>query len=135
MTQRNQRRDGRYGRRILLVLITAAVTAATVVELTVALNLESATAWTHRAMLGGSIMWILVAATGALLSRKVPSKYPFLYALFITAMAAGSVAGFYTTWLFAFAVWANAILFAIFFGVIVWKFAEIWRTGELEPPV
>ena len=68
MTNRNQ--GGVWSARLWLTLITAAIAIATIVEVAVALNLWFARPWTHKAMLGGSILWIVVAALATWLSRK-----------------------------------------------------------------
>ena len=123
-----------WGSRLWLTFITIFVTALTFVEVSVALNLEFARPWTHRAMLSGSIIWIAVAAIGAYLSMKESGGYRFGHALFVTVMAAGSVAGFYTEWMMTFALWVNAILFILFFAVVLWLYPKAWRDKDFEPP-
>lgn len=112
--------DRRIARLCALFCMGVTLALMAVIELVALISFEFVkSAACKEIMWTGSILWVVFGTTStvhAIVVRVVnpnpeeSRKIPFLFALSLVAIAAGSIWGMYNPNLTSFALWANAIL-------------------------
>ena len=114
-----------------LILVAVFITTIATIELAVALNLGPSRLLMGKAIWVGALLWVSVAAVSW--KEKFKNSQESLWCeIVITILALGSVAGIYSSMLFLFTLWANAVLSVLFFAVMtrmmVRNFPQAWKS-------
>lgn len=113
--------------RICLILVTVSVLAISVIEMAVALNLQFSRTLAREAKLTGSLMWAAVAITIWADKLSVWAKVS------VTAVASVSVAAMYIPNFATFALWANAVIWALLLILFLRIFPHYWGCCAAVP--
>ncbi len=113
--------------RFSFIFTIAAIFSVTILEVAIALRLESMLGFTQLAQWAGAILWVALATASWVIRVRKIGDVPYWFILSFSILAICSIMNFQVDFFKPFFVWVNAIVYVLFSLVVISDLKKEWK--------